>query len=459
MKRLFSWSLALALILCLCACGDKGPSTPAFTVPTPAAEVTPTPAPATPEPTEAPTASAPVVDTVAYYEKFLEVVVNEWYFCQLYLTDLDCTLEIFPDLTCTMTISNYFTGEIVCQYSGNMVEEWAMRTPGSDVPDFVSFDFYDEDDNYVYGGYFSVEYLLLEDYYCLTLYDHAYGETPFDLLESAIIPFLTPTNDKITESPRRSGTFPVAFWDYDQESGKLHIQHVYEDDIGHYRSETHQVVPYDLTSAAYDELDHLYLEMDVLLEITTDRTGTVTGVRYLPDQGGSDDEMPFYDYLDAREWDTWGSDWPVFPPSPRFALFDFDGDGDLEMLFEAYDHTGNMSMGFSQFCTLNAWGEVEALLSCELSGGTVGGEALSFYYDNASDGFLVGLSGFAGGFGGYAEWWQMYNYENNKLTLLTEFELYSPDNKAIEYSIDQKPATQTQYDSIVARFNSVVMYQ
>ena len=458
MKRLFSLLLALALLLALCAC-DKAAPAPAFTVPTPAA-VAPTPA-ATPSPaapTATPTTSGGAVDTVAHYEKFREIIVGSWRFCELYLTDLECYLQIYPDFSCTMQISNYSTGEIICEYSGNVVEEWAARDSGADIPDFLSFDLYDGAGDYVYGGIFSVEYLLVDDYYNLMLYDRSYGETPFDLLETAIISFFTPTDDKLTDTPRRNGSFPVAFWSYDQESGALRVQHVYKDALGGYRSETHQVLTYSLTSAAFDELDHMYLELDMRMEITTDQSGRVIGVTRIFEDDGSEGETPFYDYLDTRSWDIWGSNWPASPPAPRSAIIDLDGDGALEMLFEAYDRSSAMPMGISQFCNLDPWGEVEVLLSCDLSGGTMGGETLSFYYDNETDGFLVGLAGHAAGFGGHAEWYQMYSYANNRLTLLTEFDLYSPDHETEEYTIDEKTATEAQYLAVVDRFSSVVMY-
>ena len=464
MKRLFSLALAFVLLLGLCACGGKAEPSPAFTVntPSPAAE-------ATPEPTEKPVATpkpaatpAPIkeIDRAVHYELYSRILTNQWYFYEPMFTDLECYIQIFPDMSCTVRLKDYYTGAEHSYYKGTLVEEWMSREPGTDLPDFLSFDLKDRNGNFVNGGRFQVDYTLDGECYWLTLYGEPFYDKVFDPLESHILNFCINTGDKVTDKPRRDETFAAAFWNIDNEAGTIQLRHVSPDSFGIYRSETHEAVTYDLSSDGYFALDHMYLERDMLMEVTTDKKGTVTYVTYLSEDGEmGDDEVAFYDYLDARTWDTWGVDWPTFPPSPRFAIIDFDGDGALEMLFEAYDQSGALPMGISQFCILNDRGEVEVLLAGELSGGTIGGDSLSFYYDNENDAYLVGLFGYAGGFGGYAEWYQMYTYEQGELTLLTEFDVYSPDNKTVDYTIDNKTVSETKYQAQVNRFNSMVMYQ
>ena len=462
MKRLFLLALALVL-LNLCGCGGKDEPSPGFTVNTPpAATATPEPT-ARPEVTPAPAAPEPatVIDTAAHYELYSKILPNQWYFYEPILTDLECYIQVFPDMSCTVRLKDYDTGAEHSYYTGKVVEEWMAREPGSDLPDFLSFDLYDRSGNYASGGSFKVDYTLDGECYWLMLYGDPFYDTVFDPLESAILNFCMNTSDKVSDRPRKDATFAAAFWNIDNEAGTIQLRHVAKDSFGIYRSETHEAVTYDFSPDGYFALDSMYLERDMLMEVTTDKSGAVTYVTYIyeDDVGLIDNERPFYEYLDDRDWDTWQRDWPADPPSPRFAIIDFDGDGMPEMLFETYDQSGPMPMGFSQFCVLNGQGEVEPILSCELSGGTAGGDSLSFYYDNENDNHLIGLFGYAGGFGGYIEWYRMYTYESNELTLLTEFDAYSPDNKTIDYTIDGKAVSETQYTATVARFNSMVMYQ
>ena len=169
------------------------------------------------------------------------------------------------------------------------------------------------------------------------------------------------------------------------------------------------------------------------------------------------EEELYNDFIESRAWATYTDlnneeytdddlvlQWVEF--------FDFDVDGYNELYITAHVPDSPMPCGVSWFCTIED-GEVSPLLFGRLSGGTIGGDQIIVRWDMETDRHVVGLAGFASGFGGYAEWKEYYDYAGREMDFITSFEeITMNDSGLTEYYIDGEEATKAEYDKVAKRF-------
>ncbi|MCL2387693.1 MAG: TraB/GumN family protein [Defluviitaleaceae bacterium] len=103
-------------------------------------------------------------------------------------------------------------------------------------------------------------------------------------------------------------------------------------------------------------------------------------------------------------------------------IFDFDGDGVLDLWFRAVWGEEDFisprwSSSMTGFATI-ADGEVVLLSSGYTSGGSIGGDFVTFGYDQETSEYVLMLRGFMGGFGGNYNSANIYSMRNGELTRL-----------------------------------------
>jgi len=107
-------------------------------------------------------------------------------------------------------------------------------------------------------------------------------------------------------------------------------------------------------------------------------------------------------------------------------IFDFDDDGVLDLWFRAVRGDEDFisprwSSSITGFATIKD-GEVVLLLSAYTTGGSIGGDFVTFGYDQETFEYVLVRSGFAGGFGGNYNSAIIYSMQNGELTRLYWFD-------------------------------------
>lgn len=114
------------------------------------------------------------------------------------------------------------------------------------------------------------------------------------------------------------------------------------------------------------------------------------------------------------EWSCgsiWGED--IF--IKRTKLYDIDGTGEgILYCYEAPCVRMGFPLSYSAFYTMDGE-DAERILQAEECGGSMRGDYICFWRDTESDKVFLGREGTAGGFGGYAWYGTVYDYENGKL--------------------------------------------
>ena len=108
-------------------------------------------------------------------------------------------------------------------------------------------------------------------------------------------------------------------------------------------------------------------------------------------------------------------------------MFDLDGNGVFELLFEAYVEGGVRPEGVSGMFSIMD-GEVITLLSAAESGGSIGGDRLLFHYDTKTNKDVVEHSAYAGGFGGYSSYGLFLDYSGGEFSMLMSYEVLTMFN-------------------------------
>jgi hypothetical protein len=122
-------------------------------------------------------------------------------------------------------------------------------------------------------------------------------------------------------------------------------------------------------------------------------------------------------------------------------IFDFDSNGIPELWFIAKT-SGEASMGkeeISGFCTITD-NKVKILLSGYISGGTIGGDSVDIRFDKKTSEHVVGLTGYAGGFGGNMSWANYYSYKTGTLNQIIQFSQMSQIDEQYDDKELQDPA-------------------
>ena len=132
-------------------------------------------------------------------------------------------------------------------------------------------------------------------------------------------------------------------------------------------------------------------------------------------------------FMDSRQWQTvdeygYGSESEEMQIT-EYKIFDFDGNGIPELLFHAEDADMMGVRGPARrdlFCTIED-GVVKQLLSCYVSGGSIGGNQIVFGYDTETKTHVVCESGYGGGFMGSMAWDTIYELNNAELRKTVEY--------------------------------------
>ena len=97
-------------------------------------------------------------------------------------------------------------------------------------------------------------------------------------------------------------------------------------------------------------------------------------------------------------------------------IFDFDGNGTLDLWFRAEDTNSSIEV-ITGFATI-VDGQVMLLLSGYASGGSIGGTFVTSAYNQETSEHVITRRGLIGGFGGRVHYADFYSMENGELTLL-----------------------------------------
>lgn len=141
---------------------------------------------------------------------------------------------------------------------------------------------------------------------------------------------------------------------------------------------------------------------------------------------------------------------------PEYAVFDFNGDGNYEMLlFSKGTDTGPRQASHSEFCTIEN-GEVKRLLSAAESAGTMGGNNIRLRYDDSTDKFYIGDGYYSGGWGGQASGSTLYTMSSGgSLEQVLKIDQSIEFNGNEEYKLDDKNTTKEELETISKRLHSV----
>ncbi len=114
---------------------------------------------------------------------------------------------------------------------------------------------------------------------------------------------------------------------------------------------------------------------------------------------------------DIYDWGIFDSEWNCARNS--YMIYDYWHTGRPVLLIRSvpYVQTGPGRLSYSAFFS---WKGEEAvcLLDGYECGGTAGGDEMCFWYDTEEERVLLGISGYAGGFGGVASYGSVYDYED-----------------------------------------------
>ena len=107
-------------------------------------------------------------------------------------------------------------------------------------------------------------------------------------------------------------------------------------------------------------------------------------------------------------------------------IFDFDDDGVRDLWFRAVlderaFESPRWSNSITGFATIKD-DEVVLLLSGYTSGGSIGGDFITFGYDQKTSEYVIVVNRFTGGFGGTHNGGSIYSMQNGELTRLYSFD-------------------------------------
>jgi tetratricopeptide (TPR) repeat protein len=126
----------------------------------------------------------------------------------------------------------------------------------------------------------------------------------------------------------------------------------------------------------------------------------------------------YYQFMNSRQW---AEDYRLGDyvgttdiEITAYKIFDFDDNGTNELWLEAYAYDYR-PRGISGFYTIEG-GQVKNLLIGNLSGGSIGGDWVAVRFDAQTGNHLIGLEGFAGGFGGNSSWGEYFEYVNGQIS-------------------------------------------
>jgi len=146
-------------------------------------------------------------------------------------------------------------------------------------------------------------------------------------------------------------------------------------------------------------------------------------------------------------------------------IFDFDGDGVRDLWFRAVlDEREFVSPRWSNsitgFATIKD-DEVVLLLSGYTSGGSIGGDFITFGYDQKTSEYVIVVNRFTGGFGGNHNGGNIYSMQNGELTRLYSFDYihfwanHLNGNEEDEHLFkvnDEEVCEEVYYTLIISRF-------
>ena len=144
----------------------------------------------------------------------------------------------------------------------------------------------------------------------------------------------------------------------------------------------------------------------------------------------ADYERIYTEYMESTQWqdeyepqDEYESDITDFKIT-TFKIFDLDDNGIPELWFHA-ESSNELGPGRPArrdiFCTIEGSNVIQ-LLSGYISGGSMGGEEITVYYDTKALAHVICKEGHAGGFGGSAEWTEVYDFSNGSITEVIQYQ-------------------------------------
>ena len=173
-------------------------------------------------------------------------------------------------------------------------------------------------------------------------------------------------------------------------------------------------------------------------------------------ENSEDSEAILQEFMDSGLW--LGAYTEIGLEVTSFKIFDFDGDGISELWIEAYEDSKMWNFGISRFFTVID-GQVEMLLFGEMSGGSIGGDRVVSAYDTLNNCHVIGLMGYAGGFGGEGAYCKYYGYNSGKLNEIANFHMtvyWADSDEDDEYIVDGNPLSLQEYEEALLRFTEPV---
>ena len=454
MKKLVLPLLCILLIFTAAAC-KKAP--PPADVPPPVTSPSETPVqnPSPPSPSEQP-------PELTAYERFTELLSGEWTCSDLRVSDIICTLEISDNRMFIASFMDSDSGSSVASYAGRIAEQWMDSEMEIDAPDFLGFDIIG--DPHSPGGDYIYTLTLHHGALYMTFSQLSNGDGIFtEYYSYGPIIFSKPLSGAASSAapaPRKDESFPAKFWEIDNELGLIWLEHVTDATAGgFYYSETNESVQYTMSPDVVFDIGSNELYQTALYTITTNSKGEVARV----DLSGfiSDSASLYQDYMDSKSWQVVSGgygDGESFTESDleisAYKIVDFDGDGTDELWLCAYDYSAIMLRGISAFCAIQN-GEVVPLISCYLTGGTIGGDRVASLYDEETQRHVIAVSGYSSGWGGYYDQNEFFDYSGGVLTHITTLATYKENSDLTAIcEIDGTEVSPELYSEACARFSS-----
>ena len=456
MKKLILLFLCIAVIFTAAACKKTPPPTEESTPPAeekntkPSGETPPSVPPAssdTPAPPSGPTE----------YERFAEILPGQWTCFEPMMSDVTCILDISADGKFIAEFTELDIDYTVASHAGRIAEQWMDSEVDIDIPDLLSFDIVG--DQYVPGGDYSFELTLHNGSYVLTFYQASNGDGIFtEHFSYGPIFFYKPAPDAGTpvSAPRKNQTFEAVFWGIDNEQGLIWLEHTDELAASSFKRKITETTQYTMAPDIVFNTDTYDLYQSALYTTTTNDAGEVT--RFEP-LGMLDSTALYQAYMDSREWQTVSGEYGGGEPFieypleiSAYSIIDFDGDGTDELWLCAYDDSLIMRRGVSVFCAITV-GEVRPVVSCYLTGGTIGGDEVFALYDTETERHVIAVHGYSSGWGGFFDQTDIYDYSAGKLLPITSFSVSREDADSDEIlETDGIEVSKEQYDEGLSRF-------
>ena len=136
----------------------------------------------------------------------------------------------------------------------------------------------------------------------------------------------------------------------------------------------------------------------------------------------------------------------------HYELFDFDGDGSLEMWMKAYNPSPiTYAESVSIFCNLKD-GAVNVLAHGSAADGSIGGTTLGFVLDKNNGQIQLEIYERVGGWGGIAMELTPYTYSGGTLTAQPSLRQYRENNQQPIYTIGGDEVSEDVYNQSVHHF-------